>query len=104
MLRGGCLLPVAPGTGRCRPVKFACFHATQWVEGGEPEVLPSSPDQRQVPVQGQESCSCCSRRLKKLPSKVLDDMDDDDDLSTDGGSLYEAPLSYAFPKDATSQI
>ncbi|PNJ55122.1 CGNL1 isoform 5 [Pongo abelii] len=30
-------------------------------------------------------------RLKKLPSKVLDDMDDDDDLSTDGGSLYEAP-------------
>ncbi|XP_073922152.1 cingulin-like protein 1 isoform X7 [Castor canadensis] len=44
-------------------------------------------------------------RLKKLPSKVLDD-DDDDDLSTDGGSLYEAPLSYTFPKDNTiaSQI
>lgn len=46
----------------------------------------------------------CPRRLKKLPSKVLDDMDDDDDLSTDGGSLYEAPLSYTFPKDATSQL
>ncbi|KAM5340979.1 cingulin-like protein 1 isoform 1-T2 [Glossophaga mutica] len=43
-------------------------------------------------------------RQKKLPSKVLDDMDDDDDLSTDGGSLYEAPLSYTFPRDATSQI
>nr|XP_023490388.1 cingulin-like protein 1 isoform X1 [Equus caballus] len=41
-------------------------------------------------------------RLKKLPSKVLDDMDDDDDLSTDGGSLYEAPLSYTFPKDSTA--
>ncbi|PNJ55121.1 CGNL1 isoform 4 [Pongo abelii] len=45
-------------------------------------------------------------RLKKLPSKVLDDMDDDDDLSTDGGSLYEAPVSYTFSKDsaAASQI
>ncbi|XP_014636245.1 PREDICTED: cingulin-like protein 1 isoform X3 [Ceratotherium simum simum] len=45
-------------------------------------------------------------RLKKLPSKVLDDVDDDDDLSTDGGSLYEAPLSYSFPKDSatTGQI
>ncbi|XP_037358461.1 cingulin-like protein 1 isoform X3 [Talpa occidentalis] len=45
-------------------------------------------------------------RLKKLPSKVLDDVDDDDDLSTDGGSLYEAPLSYTYPKDSTmvSQI
>ncbi|XP_034516817.1 cingulin-like protein 1 isoform X3 [Ailuropoda melanoleuca] len=44
-------------------------------------------------------------RLKKLPSKVLDDTDDDD-LSTDGGSLHEAPLSYTFPRDstATSQI
>lgn len=46
------------------------------------------------------------RRLKKLPSKVLDDVDDDDDRSTDGGSLYEAPLSYTYPKDSTlaSQI
>ncbi|XP_011948372.1 PREDICTED: cingulin-like protein 1 isoform X3 [Cercocebus atys] len=41
-------------------------------------------------------------RLKKLPNKVLDDMDDDDDLSTDGGSLYEAPLSYTFSKDSTT--
>nr|XP_058912163.1 cingulin-like protein 1 isoform X2 [Kogia breviceps] len=43
-------------------------------------------------------------RLKKLPSKVLDDVDgdDDDDLSTDGGSLYEAPLGYTFPKDSTA--
>lgn len=50
--------------------------------------------------------SCCFRRLKKLPSKVLDDMDDDDDLSTDGGSLCEAPLSFTFSRDstATSQI
>ncbi|XP_023111067.1 cingulin-like protein 1 isoform X1 [Felis catus] len=40
-------------------------------------------------------------RLKKLPSKVLDDTDDDD-LSTDGGSLHEAPLSYTFPKDSTA--
>lgn len=45
---------------------------------------------------------CCFSRLKKLPNKVLDDMDDDDDLSTDGGSLYEAPLSYTFSKDSTT--
>nr|XP_021521870.1 cingulin-like protein 1 isoform X3 [Aotus nancymaae] len=57
-------------------------------------------------LQGQLNSMKKDLRLKKLPSKVLDDMDDDDDLSTDGGSLYEAPLSYTFPKDssATSQI
>lgn len=55
---------------------------------------------------GPETCPLLFYRLKKLPSKVLDDVDDDDDLSTDGGSLYEAPLSYTFPKDSTvvSQI
>ncbi|XP_046316741.1 cingulin-like protein 1 isoform X2 [Marmota monax] len=57
-------------------------------------------------LQGQLNSMKKDLRLKKLPSKVLDDMDDDDDLSTDGGSLYEAPLSYSLPKDstATSQI
>lgn len=52
------------------------------------------------------NCACALHRLKKLPSKVLDDVDDDDDLSTDGGSLCEAPLSFAFPRDSTmiSQI
>ncbi|KAF6350974.1 cingulin like 1 [Rhinolophus ferrumequinum] len=55
-------------------------------------------------LQGQLNSMKKDLRLKKLPSKVLDDMDDDDDLSTDGGSLYEAPLSYTFPKDAVSQI
>ncbi|XP_012584130.1 PREDICTED: cingulin-like protein 1 isoform X2 [Condylura cristata] len=53
-------------------------------------------------LQGQLNSMKKDLRLKKLPSKVLDDMDDDDDLSTDGGSLYEAPLSYTFPKDCTS--
>ncbi|KAM8783278.1 cingulin-like protein 1 [Rhynchonycteris naso] len=55
-------------------------------------------------LQGQLNSMKKNLRLKKLPSKVLDDVDDDDDLSTDGGSLYEAPLIYTFPKDATSQI
>lgn len=55
-------------------------------------------------LQGQLNSLKKNLRLKKPPSKVLDDMDDDDDLSTDGGSLYEAPLSYTFPKDATSQL
>ncbi|XP_006831672.1 PREDICTED: cingulin-like protein 1 [Chrysochloris asiatica] len=57
-------------------------------------------------LQGQLSSMKKDLRLKKFPSKMRDDMDDDDDLSTDGGSLYEAPLSYTFPKDSTvtSQI
>nr|XP_055135265.1 cingulin-like protein 1 isoform X2 [Symphalangus syndactylus] len=57
-------------------------------------------------LQGQLNSMKKDLRLKKLPSKVLDDMDDDDDLSTDGGSLYEAPVSYTFSKDsaAASQI
>uniref|UniRef100_A0A2K6GUI4 Cingulin like 1 n=1 Tax=Propithecus coquereli TaxID=379532 RepID=A0A2K6GUI4_PROCO len=53
-------------------------------------------------LQGQLNSMKKDLRLKKLPSKVLDDMDDDDDLSTDRGSLYEAPLSYTFPKDSTA--
>lgn len=57
-------------------------------------------------LQGQLSSMKKGLRLKKLPSKVLDDSDDDDDDLSDGGSLYEAPLSYTFPKDSTitSQI
>ncbi|XP_036048679.1 cingulin-like protein 1 [Onychomys torridus] len=57
-------------------------------------------------LQGQLNSMKKGLRLKTLPSKVLDDSDDDDDLSSDGGSLYEAPLSYSFPKDSTitSQI
>lgn len=82
--------------------------ATQWGERQEPSpwlhlqirVGPSPP----APQPRAGTHDRCPRRLKKLPSKVLDDMDDDDDLSTDGGSLYEAPLSYTFPKDATSQL
>ncbi|XP_029807829.1 cingulin-like protein 1 [Suricata suricatta] len=56
-------------------------------------------------LQGQLNSMKKDLRLKKLPSKVLDDTDDDD-LSTDGGSLHEVPLSYTFPKDTTviSQI
>lgn len=53
-------------------------------------------------LQGQLNSMKKDLRLKKLPSKVLDDLDDDDDLSTDGGSLYEAPLSYSLPKDSTA--
>lgn len=56
-------------------------------------------------LQGQLNSMKKGLRLKTLSSKVLDDSDDDD-LSSDSGSLYEAPLSYPFPKDSTitSQI
>lgn len=80
--------------------------AIPWdVEAGS-QPLPPSPGQGgpHGPQPRAGTHDRCPRRLKKLPSKVLDDMDDDDDLSTDGGSLYEAPLSYTFPKDATSQL
>lgn len=51
-------------------------------------------------LQGQLNSMKKGLRLKTLSSKVLDDSDDDD-LSSDSGSLYEAPLSYPFPKDST---
>ncbi|XP_023568429.1 cingulin-like protein 1 [Octodon degus] len=51
-------------------------------------------------LQGQLTSMRKDFRLKKLPSKVLDDEDDEDDLSTDGGSLYEAPLGFAFSRDS----
>ncbi|XP_051836681.1 cingulin-like protein 1 [Antechinus flavipes] len=54
-------------------------------------------------LQGQLSNMKKNLRLKKMPSKVLDDFDDDDDddddFSTDGGSLYEAPMGYTFSKE-----
>lgn len=55
-------------------------------------------------LQGQLNSMKKDLRLKKLPSRVLDDTDDEDELSTNGGSLYEAPLSYTIPKDAVSQL
>ncbi|KAM4038207.1 cingulin-like protein 1 isoform 1-T2 [Anomaloglossus baeobatrachus] len=37
-------------------------------------------------------------RRRCSPSKLLNDLDDDDDLSTDGESLYESPV-YTFSRD-----
>lgn len=52
-------------------------------------------------LQGQLNTLRKDLRLKKLPSKVLDDSDDDD-LSTDGGSVFEAPLGYGLPRDGVA--
>lgn len=68
--------------------------------GQEPNVLSSISKSEASPSQDREISLLCFRRLKTLSSKVLDDSDDDD-LSSDSGSLYEAPLSYPFPKDST---
>ncbi|KAM3927558.1 cingulin-like protein 1 [Leptodactylus fuscus] len=38
-------------------------------------------------------------RRRCSPSKMLNDLDDDDDLSTDGDSLYESPSVYKFARD-----
>jgi hypothetical protein len=77
----------------------------QWGRGQEPNILSSISISETRPSQGPGTSPLCFHRLKTLSSKVLDDSDDDD-LSSDAGSLYEAPLSYAFPKDSTiaSQI
>lgn len=75
-----------------------------WGGGQEPNILSSISKSETSHSQGQGPSPLCFHRLKTLSSKVLDDSDDD--LSSDAGSLYEAPLSYAFPKDSaiTSQI
>lgn len=52
-------------------------------------------------LQGQLNSMKKDLRLKKLPSKVLEDSDDDD-LSTDGGSVFEAPLSYSLSRDSVA--
>ncbi|XP_069838442.1 cingulin-like protein 1 isoform X2 [Dendropsophus ebraccatus] len=38
-------------------------------------------------------------RRRCSPSKMLNDLDDDDDLSTDGESLYESPAVYKYSRD-----
>lgn len=46
----------------------------------------------------------CFSRLKKSPSKVLADSDDDDDFSTDGDSLCEVPSGSNCSKDDDTKI
>ncbi|XP_042327295.1 cingulin-like protein 1 isoform X3 [Sceloporus undulatus] len=51
-------------------------------------------------LQGQLSAIKQELRRKKTSSKMLSDLDDeDDDFSTDGESLYEAPSGFKFLKD-----
>ncbi|XP_062998914.1 cingulin-like protein 1 isoform X2 [Elgaria multicarinata webbii] len=51
-------------------------------------------------LQGQLNAIKQELRRKKASSKMLSDLDDDDDdFSTDGESLYEAPSGFKFLKD-----
>ncbi|XP_019359841.1 PREDICTED: cingulin-like protein 1 isoform X3 [Gavialis gangeticus] len=50
-------------------------------------------------LQGQLTAMKKELRRKKSPSKILTDFDEDDDFSTDGDSLYEAPSGYKFSKE-----
>nr|XP_020640447.1 cingulin-like protein 1 [Pogona vitticeps]XP_020640448.1 cingulin-like protein 1 [Pogona vitticeps]XP_020640449.1 cingulin-like protein 1 [Pogona vitticeps] len=51
-------------------------------------------------LQGQLNALRQELRRKKTSSKMLSDLDDDDDdFSTDGESLYEAPSGFKFIKD-----
>ncbi|XP_054858343.1 cingulin-like protein 1 isoform X2 [Eublepharis macularius] len=53
-------------------------------------------------LQGQLKAIKKELRHRKPPNKVLSELDDedDDDFSTDGESLYEAPSGFKFLKDA----
>ncbi|XP_065544488.1 cingulin-like protein 1 isoform X2 [Lathamus discolor] len=57
-------------------------------------------------LQGQLNTAKKELRLKKSPSKVLADSDDDedDDISTDGDSLCEVPSGNNFSKDDDTKI
>ncbi|XP_030901993.2 cingulin-like protein 1 isoform X2 [Melopsittacus undulatus] len=57
-------------------------------------------------LQGQLNTAKKELRLKKSPSKVLADSDDDedDDVSTDGDSLCEVPSGNNFSKDDDTKI
>ncbi|XP_078541036.1 cingulin-like protein 1 isoform X2 [Lissotriton helveticus] len=50
-------------------------------------------------LQGQLTAVKKELRRKSSPSKMLNDLDDDDDLSTDAESLYEAPSGYKYSKE-----
>ncbi|KAJ7311321.1 hypothetical protein JRQ81_006937 [Phrynocephalus forsythii] len=50
-------------------------------------------------LQGQLNAIRQELRRKKTSSKMLSDLDDDDDFSTDGESLYEAPSGFKFIKE-----
>ncbi|XP_074862339.1 cingulin-like protein 1 isoform X2 [Carettochelys insculpta] len=55
-------------------------------------------------LQGQLNAMKKELRRKKSPSKVLTDLDDDDDdFSVDGESLYEAPSGYKSSKDSDTK-
>ncbi|XP_062483510.1 cingulin-like protein 1 isoform X2 [Pezoporus occidentalis] len=57
-------------------------------------------------LQGQLNAAKKELRLKKSPSKLLADSDDDedDDISTDGDSLCEVPSGNNFSKDDDTKI
>ncbi|XP_075064159.1 cingulin-like protein 1 isoform X2 [Mixophyes fleayi] len=50
-------------------------------------------------IQGQLNAAKKELRRRSSPGKMLNDFDDDDDLSTDGESLYDAPSVYKFSRD-----
>ncbi|XP_060115801.1 cingulin-like protein 1 [Heteronotia binoei] len=56
-------------------------------------------------LQGQLNAIKKELRYRKLPNKVLSDLDDedDDDVSTDGDSLYEGPSGFKFLKDSEAR-
>ncbi|XP_030044813.1 cingulin-like protein 1 isoform X2 [Microcaecilia unicolor] len=52
-------------------------------------------------LQGQLNAANKELRRRNSPNKMLNDLEDDDDnLSTDGESLYSAPSLYKFSKDS----
>ncbi|XP_056428385.1 cingulin-like protein 1 isoform X2 [Hyla sarda] len=71
------------------------------LESGKKKLQRDLEEQVDMNEQLQAQLSAAKKELWRRcsPSKMLNDLDDDDDLSTDGESLYESPSGYKFSRD-----
>lgn len=72
------------------------------LESGKKKLQRDLEEQTDISDQLQAQLTAVKKELsrrKSSPSKMLNDLDDDDDFSTDAESLYEAPSGYKYSKD-----
>ncbi|XP_077119932.1 cingulin-like protein 1 [Ranitomeya variabilis] len=72
------------------------------LEGAKKKLQRDLEEQVDFNEQLQAQLNAAKKELSRRrcsPSRLLNDLDDDDDLSTDGESLYESPSVYKFSKD-----
>ncbi|XP_072004237.1 cingulin-like protein 1 isoform X2 [Engystomops pustulosus] len=71
------------------------------LESAKKKLQRDLEDQVDINEQLQAQLTAAKKELRRRcsPSKMLNDLDDDDDLSTDGESLYESHSVYRFSRD-----